>query len=42
MLYESRLLGVPVLILLSEVGGSNYIYTKVDAHICDRNIGKTM
>ena len=38
----SRLVGVLVLILLSEVGGSKNIYTKVHAHIGDENIGKTM
>ena len=42
MLCESRLLGVLVLILLSEMGSSNHIYIKVRAHIGDRNIGKTM
>jgi len=38
-MYESRLVGVLIFILLSEVGGSNHIYTKVHAHISDRNIG---
>ena len=41
-MYESRLVGVLVLILLSEVGRSNYIYTKVHVQLCDRNIEKTI